>query len=80
MARPPHKMDPSERGRRMPALLASPVLTLADTALFLDLPTSTLDQLRQEGKGPRMFKLGRRLYVAWPDLRAWLEERAKGAA
>lgn len=69
-----------ERARRMPDLIASPALPLADVALFLDLPLSTLDALRGRGTGPRCFKLGRRLYVRQADLRDWIDRVAVEAA
>jgi Helix-turn-helix domain len=72
--------DVGVRGRRMPDLIAAPALPLADIALFLDLPLSTVDKLRAEGRGPKCFKLGRRLYVRQVDLRAWLDVMAREAA
>ena len=72
--------DFEERGRRMPDLIAAPALPLADVALFLDLPLSTVDKLRAQGKGPRCFKLGRRLYVRQSDLRDWLDAMAVAEA
>jgi hypothetical protein len=48
--------------------------------LFLDLPLSTMDKLRAQGKGPRCFKLGRRLYVRQTDLRDWLDAMALSEA
>lgn len=69
--------DFEERARRMPDLIAAPALPVADIALFLDLPLSTMDKLRMQGKGPRCFKLGRRLYVRQVDLRAWLDVMAE---
>ena len=65
-----------ERARRMVDLIAAPALPLADVSLFLDLPLSTVDKLRSEGKGPQCFRLGRRLYVRQTDLRAWLDRMA----
>lgn len=60
----------------MPDLIAAPALPVADIALFLDLPLSTMDKLRMQGKGPKCFKLGRRLYVRQVDLRIWLDAMA----
>lgn len=68
--------DYAERARRLGDLIAAPALPLADIALFLDLPLSTVDKLRATGKGPRCFKLGRRLYVRQVDLRDWLDAMA----
>lgn len=65
--------DYAERSRRMNDLIAAPALPVADVALFLDLPLSTIDKLRAQGKGPKCFRLGRRLYVRQADLREWLD-------
>ncbi len=72
--------DYAERSRRMGDLIAAPALPIADIALFLDLPLSTIDKLRAEGRGPRLFKLGRRLYCRQTDLRSWLDAMASEAA
>lgn len=72
--------DYAERARRLGDLIAAPALPLADVALFLDLPLSTIDKLRAEGRGPKLFKLGRRLYCRQADLRAWLDVMAQEAA
>ena len=66
----------AERARRMPDLIAAPALPLADVSLYLDLPTPTIDKLRAQGKGPKCFKLGRRLFVRQVDLRQWLDTMA----
>ena len=68
--------DIVERAQRLGDLIAAPVLPLADIALLLDLPLSTIDKLRAQGKGPKCFKIGRRLYVRQADLRAWLDTMA----
>ena len=68
--------DYAERSRRLGDLIAAPALPLADVSLFLDVPLSTMDMLRAQGKGPRTFKIGRRLYVRQTDLRAWIDEMA----
>lgn len=68
--------DIIERACRMPDLINSPALPLADVAIFLDLPLSTMDKLRVLGKGPQCFKLGRRLYVHQTDLRKWIDSMA----
>jgi predicted DNA-binding transcriptional regulator AlpA len=71
--------DYAERSRRMGDLIAAHALPVAEVALFLDLPLSTIDKLRMQGKGPKCFKLGRRLYVLQGDLRAWLDNMATSA-
>ena len=72
--------DIEERARRMGDLIAAPALPVADVALFLDLPLSTMDKLRAQGQGPRCFKLGRRLYVRRVDLHEWLDTMSEKAA
>jgi hypothetical protein len=72
--------DAVERARRMSDLISTPAMPLSDVAIFLDLPLSTVDKLRREGKGPHCFKLGRRLYVLQDDLREWLTAMAKSDA
>jgi hypothetical protein len=64
----------------MADLIASPALPITDVALYLDLPLSTMDKLRGQGKGPKCFKLGRRLYVRQLDLREWLDQMALSEA
>jgi hypothetical protein len=70
----------AERSRRLGDLIAAPALPLADIALFLDLPLSTVDKLRAQGKGPKCFRLGRRLYVRHADLRTRLDVMAEAEA
>jgi hypothetical protein len=72
--------DPQERARRLADLIAAPALPVSDVALFLDLPLSTMDKLRAQGKGPKCFRLGRRLYIRQADLRDWLDHMAVAAA
>jgi hypothetical protein len=72
--------DYEERARRLGSLIAAPALPLADVSLFLDCPLSTLDMLRAQGRGPRTFKIGRRLYVRQADLRDWLDSMATAEA
>jgi len=68
--------DYAERVRRMPDLIAAPALPIADVALMLDIPLSTIDKLRAQGRGPRCFLLGRRLYTRQTDLREWFDRLA----
>jgi hypothetical protein len=69
--------DYAERARHLGALNAAPAMPLADFAAALDLPMSTMEKLRASGKGPRTFKLGRRLYVRQADQRDWLDAMAE---
>ena len=60
---------------------AAPVLPIADVALFLDLPLSTIEKIRAEGRGPRMFKLGKGACTfAKLIFREWLDAMAKSEA
>ena len=70
--------DYDERVQRLGTLLAAHALPLAEVALYLDLPQSTIDKLRARGDGPKTFRIGRRLYVRQSDLRAWLDTLADG--
>jgi hypothetical protein len=72
--------DYAERSRRLGDLIAAPALPLADVALFLDIPLSTVDKLRAQGRGPRCFRIGRRLYVRQADMRNWLDTMAEAEA
>lgn len=60
--------------------MQSPVLPLAEIALFLDLPYSTIETLHRAGDGPRTFKIGRRLYVTQQHFREWLDAMANANA
>ena len=65
-----------ERAHRLADLIGSPVLSWYDVSLYADLPASTLDFLRAQGRGPKCFRLGRRLYVRQCDFRAWIDKMA----
>ena len=68
--------DYAERARRLPDLIAAPALPIADVAVLLDIPLSTIDKLRAQGRGPRTFTIGRRLYTRQIDLREWFDRLA----
>jgi predicted DNA-binding transcriptional regulator AlpA len=72
--------DYVERAGRMAAMLAAPALPIVDVALLLDIPLSTVDKLRAQGRGPKCFRIGRRLYVRQADLRTWLDDLAEAEA
>jgi hypothetical protein len=74
------KLVQDERSRRMAELVSQPLLTLADIALYLDMPMSTLHRLRAQGKGPRTFTIGRKVYARRPDFNAWIDGLAKVSA
>jgi hypothetical protein len=70
--------QPNPQPRSTSELVAAPALPWSDVARLLDLPVSTLDKLRAEGRGPHSFLIGRRLYVRQYDMRAWLDRLAAG--
>jgi hypothetical protein len=72
--------DYAERARRLGDLISAPALPLSDIAVYLDLPLSTVEKLRSQGKGPKCFRLGRRLYVRQIDFREWLDDMAVAEA
>jgi excisionase family DNA binding protein len=49
-----------------------------EVAEYLQVPARTLEQWRRDGKGPRWASVGRHVRYAWPDVDAWLAERARG--
>jgi len=57
-----------------------PLADQEDVAAYLQVPPRTLEQWRREGKGPRWAPVGRHVRYAWPDIDAWLAERARGGA
>jgi predicted DNA-binding transcriptional regulator AlpA len=52
--------------------------TLAEVAVFLQVPPKTLHRWRSVGEGPPALKVGRHLRYRWRDVEAWLETRADG--
>jgi len=69
----------ARRMARFEELTLTPALTLHDVALLLGLPYSTIDKLRAQGRGPRTFLIGRRLYVRQKDFRDWIDRLAEEA-
>jgi predicted DNA-binding transcriptional regulator AlpA len=64
--------DSSDRASALNALAVAPVMSIGDAAQLLGIPLATLFQLRLRGEGPRMFRLGRRLFISQTALREWL--------
>jgi predicted DNA-binding transcriptional regulator AlpA len=62
-----------ERWPRLRDLLDVPAISLGDVALMLDVPRSTIDKLHAQGRGPRTFLIGRRVYCRQADLRSWID-------
>jgi predicted DNA-binding transcriptional regulator AlpA len=46
-----------------------------EAAQIVRLPAATLRYFRHAGKGPRSFRLGRRVVYKRSDLRAWIQEQ-----
>lgn len=69
--------DAAQRALRMADLITAHALPLADVAVFLNLPLSTVQKLRIQGRGPKTFLIGRRIYVLQTDLREWIDSLAK---
>lgn len=52
--------------------------TLDDAATDLGVSPNTLRYLHQQKRGPKFYKLGRRLFVDREDLDAWVEQQKNG--
>jgi excisionase family DNA binding protein len=48
------------------------ILTLAEIADYVHVPVQTLYDLRSKGRGPRGFRVGRRLQFRQSEVEAWL--------
>ena len=55
-------------------------LTLSEVADILRVSVNTLRWWRQQGTGPRYFKIGRRLVTTVGDLATWIEEQKSGTS
>lgn len=53
------------------------LLTFTEVAEELRLPESSLRHLRAQGRGPHMFRVGRRLVCKADDLAQYIEERSE---
>ncbi|GAA4176351.1 helix-turn-helix transcriptional regulator [Gryllotalpicola koreensis] len=56
------------------------LLSYDDVSELTGLTPATLRWLRQQGRGPRGFKLGRRVRFYETDVWAWIEKRRSEAA
>lgn len=54
--------------------LLEPVLTLAEIAAHLGVSVQALYDLRNKGRGPRGFKVGRHLHFRLSEVDAWLRQ------
>jgi hypothetical protein len=55
------------------------LLTLAEVAAVVRVPINTLRWWRQQGTGPRFFKIGRHLVTTIGELREWIEDQKRAA-
>jgi excisionase family DNA binding protein len=55
---------------------AAQLLTVDELARLLRVPKATIYRWRSIGDGPRGYSIGRYVRFRWPDVEAWLEERA----
>jgi hypothetical protein len=53
-------------------------LTLSEVADIIRVPINTLRWWRQQGAGPRFFKIGRRLVTTVGDLTTWVDAHKDG--
>jgi hypothetical protein len=63
---------------RAAAPVTSYAATLDSLAASIGLPGQTLDALSRKGKGPPIFKIGRRIYCRLRDFHQWLDDLATG--
>jgi excisionase family DNA binding protein len=56
------------------------LLTVEEVARLLRVPKATIYRWRSTGEGPRGYSIGRYVRFRWPDVEAWLEERANEPA
>ncbi len=55
------------------------LLSVDDLARILRVPKATIYRWRSTGDGPRGYSIGRYVRFRWPDVEAWLNERADDA-
>ena len=58
---------------------AAQLMTLGDTAEYLQLPVATLYRWRHQGSGPRCMKVGKHLRYRLEDVDRWLDAQASDA-
>ena len=51
------------------------LLTIAESAAIVRMPLNSMRWHRQNGTGPRFFKIGRHVVTTIGDLREWIEEQ-----
>ena len=53
------------------------LLTIAEAAAIVRMPLNSMRWHRQNGTGPRFFKIGRHVVTTIGDLREWIEEQKR---
>lgn len=53
-----------------------PLLSVEELAGYLGVPVQTIYDWRVHGKGPRAYRVGKRIRFAACDVRAWVEAQA----
>jgi excisionase family DNA binding protein len=51
------------------------ILTVPELASYLGVPVSTVRYWREQGRGPRGFRVGKRLYFSAEAVTDWLEDQ-----
>ena len=74
-------MSPSTDSQERARIAALPILDFpTDVAILTNVPGSTLEKLYAEGRGPRVFKIGRRRKTTPEFLREWRDQMAAAEA
>ena len=53
----------------------TPLMTPEEVAAFLSMPVLTLRTWRKTGKGPRVYRIGRRVRYRREDVEAWVDRQ-----
>ena len=68
----------ASQAQRVVLLWQRPTIPDAEIPEALGIPPSLWGALKAEGDTPKLFTIGRRLFVRTEDLRAWLTAKAAG--
>lgn len=66
--------------QRQVLLWQKPTLRDSEIPDALGIPSSLWQECKRAGDTPRLFQIGRRLFVRTADLRKWLDEKAAAGA
>lgn len=66
----------AERSRRVVLLWQQPILADEEIPEAIKVPATLWGTCKQAGDTPKLFTIGRRLFVKTDDLRAWLDAKA----